>query len=273
MNQWQNFLKNLGAWQGSFTQLTPDGQEVRSTPSLLTLEGFEENHLVQFRLRRYADFSYLDPPTQDYTQEYRTLGRQIVFFEDGTFSKGPWQLGPFSEFGAEFGHIYGDRRMRLVQLYNKELCIDSLTLIREFRKGSNAQERPLLTIDQLLGTWQGEAYTVTPHWPEAIVTPHQLTLSWEDDRLQQSLTFEGKTLTSTGTIENNQIRFTDTVPRTLLLLPDGASCLTLDRLQLRQPFFLEVGWLVNEHLRHRLIRRYDASGAWESSILVIEKRI
>ncbi|MEY2978425.1 MAG: hypothetical protein RLZZ435_2564, partial [Cyanobacteriota bacterium] len=77
MNQWQNFLKNLGEWQGSFTQLTPEGQEIRSTPSLLTLEGFEENQRVQFRLRRYADFSYPDPPIQDYSQDYRSLGRQI----------------------------------------------------------------------------------------------------------------------------------------------------------------------------------------------------
>lgn len=273
MNQWQNFLKNLGEWQGSFTQLTPEGQEIRSTPTLLTLEGFEDNRRVQFRLRRYADFSYSDPPTQDYCQDYQSLGRHIVFFEDGTFSKGPWQLAPFSEFGAEFGHIAGDRRMRLVQLYNKDLTVESLTLIREFRKGTPPQERPSLTVEQLLGTWKGEAYTVTAQWPEAIVTPTTLTLSQAGNHLHQRLTLGSETLSSTGSIENNTIRFTETVPRTLLLLPDGASCLRLDRLELRQPFFLEVGWLVNDHLRHRLIRQYDARGAWESSTLVIEQRV
>ena len=272
MNEWQNFLKNLGEWQGSFTQLTPEGQEIRSTPSLLTLEGFEENQRVQFRLRRYADFSYPDPPIQDYSQDYRSLGRQIVFFNDGTFSKGPWQLAPFTEFGAEFGHIAGDRRMRLVQLYNKDLTLGSLTLIREFRKGTAAKERPPLTIQQLLGTWQGEAYTVTPQWSEAIVTPTELTIVQEGNRLQQRLSIGEQTLSSTGTIEGNTLHFTETAPRKVLLLPDGASCLTLDRLELRQPFFLEVGWLVEDHLRHRLIRRYDASGAWESSTLVIEKQ-
>ena len=53
MDNWQNFLKNLGEWRGSFTRLTPQGEVVGSTPSILTLEGFEENKLVRFRLRRY----------------------------------------------------------------------------------------------------------------------------------------------------------------------------------------------------------------------------
>jgi hypothetical protein len=120
--------------------------------------------LVKFRLRRYSDFDYQDPPTQDYSQDYRALGRQIIFFGTGAFSKGAWQLAPFTEFGAEFGFVDGDRRMRFVQLYNKQLELDSLTFIREFRKGSDAEEKLTLTVEQLLGTWHGQAYTAYPDW-------------------------------------------------------------------------------------------------------------
>ncbi len=273
MNQWQNFLKNLGEWRGSFTQLTPTGKIIKSTPSILSLEGFEDNRLVRFRLRRYDNPDYQDPPTQDYSQEYRSLGRQIIFFDTGTFSKGAWQLAPFTEFGAEFGFIVGDRRMRFVQLYSKELHLDSLTLIREFRAGSDAQERPQLTVEQLLGTWQGKAYTVSPNWPEPTMTETQVTLAQEGDRLHQTSTFNEATINSTGVIQRDQIRFTGHHARSVLLLPDGVSCNAPDALQLRQSFFLEVGWLVSNHERQRLLRHYDGKGGWSGSTLVVEQRV
>ncbi|MGD1897244.1 MAG: hypothetical protein ACFB16_09880, partial [Phormidesmis sp.] len=36
--------------------------------------------------------------------------------------------------------------------------------------------------------------------------------------------------------------------------------------------FLEVGWLIDRHTRQRLIRRYDAEGAWVSLTLVTEQK-
>ena len=177
MDNWQNFLKNLGEWRGSFTRLTPQGAEVSSTPSILTLEGLEDNQLVRFRLRRYDNTDYQDPPSQDYSQDYRSLGRQAIFFDTGAFSKGPWQLAPFTEFGAEFGFVDGDRRFRFVQLYDKDLKLDSLTLIREFRQGSAAVERPPLSLDQLWGTWRGQACTAYPDWRDPEISATELTLS------------------------------------------------------------------------------------------------
>ena len=51
-NNWKNFLKNLGEWQGSFTSVSLEGELLNSTPSILSLEGREDNKLVLFRLRR-----------------------------------------------------------------------------------------------------------------------------------------------------------------------------------------------------------------------------
>ncbi|MGA1623841.1 MAG: DUF3598 family protein [Synechocystis sp.] len=273
MENWQNFLKNLGEWRGSFTRLTPQGVEVSSTPSILTLEGLEENRLVRFRLRRYDNPDYHDPPSQDYSQDYRSLGRQAIFFNTGAFCKGPWQLAPFTEFGAEFGFVDGDRRFRFVQLYDKELSLSSLTLIREFRQGSAAQERPPLSLEQLLGTWRGQACTAYPDWRDPEISATALTLTQNGTYLQQTLTMGNQTIHRQGVIEDKQIRWAEANPRTLLLLPDGGSSDAPDRLQLRQPFSVEVGWLVRENERQRLIRHYDEKGAWAAATFISEHRV
>ena len=159
-NNWENFLKNLGEWQGSFTAVSVEGKLLESKPSILTLEGFENNQLVRFRLRRFGPGGYSEPPLSDYSQDHRSLGKQAIFFDTGAFSKGSLQLAPFSEFGAEYGFVAENRRLRFVQLYDRQGYLSSLTLIREFRSGTDAWERPALTVAQLLGQWQGNACTV-----------------------------------------------------------------------------------------------------------------
>ena len=95
-----------------------------------------------------------------------------------------------------------------------------------------------------------------------------------DNQVQQTLCFSGATLTSTANIEGNKLVFnTGDNPRQIFLLPDGTSTNAPIKLELRKPFFLEVGWLVNEKERQRLIRNYDATGAWIGSTLVIEHKI
>jgi len=56
----------------------------------------------------------LSVPSSAMQQDYRTLGKQVVFFPSGTFCKGSQQLAPGTAFGGEFGFIAGDRRHRLV---------------------------------------------------------------------------------------------------------------------------------------------------------------
>lgn len=279
-NNWENFLKNIGEWRGSFTQVSVDGDVLGSTPSILTLEGLEENQLVRFRLRRFGQGGYETEPIQDYVQDYRSVGNQIIFFETGTFSKGAFQFAPFTEFGAESGFIVGDRRLRFVQLYDKEGKLSSLTLIREFRQGTDAQERPALTVEQLLGTWEGTAQTVYADWTPSEILPTRLEIqAIADGRLQQTLiqqtlTFGSHTITSTARIEDKKLIFEDGItPRQVLLLPDGGSSNTPLNLQLRQPFFIEAGWLVNENERQRLIRSYNDKGQWINSTLVKEYRV
>ena len=86
-NNWENFLKNLGEWRGSFTSISVEGKLLDSTSSILNLEGFENNQLVKLRLRRFGPGGYDEPPVSDYAQEYRFIGGQNVFFDTGAFSK------------------------------------------------------------------------------------------------------------------------------------------------------------------------------------------
>lgn len=277
-SQWECLLQNLGEWHGSFTRLSPQGEVVEDTPTVVSFEGLNSNQTMRQVVRKLAN------PPDEKVLEYSSLNRGILFFENGAFSQGSIQFGPFSEFGAELGLIEttdqntaGDRRLRLVQLFNRESQISQLTLIREQRANTHALERPPLQITDLLGTWEGEAITIYPDWRDPIRSSTRLYLQQESsDRLMQTLTVgnSGQTLTSSAHVDGSVLIFnqgTQTVQ--VLLLPDGASSTCPTHIKTGQPFFLEVGWLLQSALRQRLIRSYSHKGEWISLTLVTERKI
>ena len=272
-SNWENFLKNLGEWVGSFTQISIDGAILNSTPSILTLEGLEANELVQFRLRRFAN-NINEQPISDRVQDYRSLGKQAVFFDTGAFSKGSLQVAPFAEFGAEYGFVSEDRRSRLVQLFDKQGCFSSLTLIREIRSGTDAKLRPDLTVQQLVGKWEGIATTVYADWTAPTTAAVSLEIRIVNGSLEQQLSFGSRTIASTARIDGNRLHFeAGTTPRQVLLLPDGVSSNVPLQISHRQPFFVETGWLLSDRQRQRLIRSYNDKGEWISSTQAIEHRV
>ncbi|MDB9460210.1 DUF3598 family protein [Dolichospermum circinale CS-545/17] len=273
-SNWENFLKNLGEWRGSFTKISADGKILDSTPSILNLEADDHNQVVLFRLRRFNSANYDSPPIQDYQQEYRSLGRQNIFFATGAFSKGTLQLAPFSEFGAEYGFVDHDRRLRLVQLYDQKGNFISLTLIREFRSFTDAYERPQLTVEQLIGNWRGQAHTVYADLrPSETYGTYLEIQKIGDGYLEQKLSFQSQIITTKARIEGNKIiSETAGIARQILLLPDGSSSNVPLQLQLRKSFFVAAGWLVRENERQRLIRNYSDKGEWISSTHIIEHK-
>lgn len=276
-SQWENFSKNLGEWEGSFVRVSPTGEVLKSTLSLLTLEGLEGNRRARLSLRRSetGDRSSLAALEPDIVQEFESLGRHLIFFDNGAFSKGNTQLGPFSEFGVEGGFVAGDRRLRFVQLFGRDGGLASLTLIPEKRAGSDAAFEPPLTLDRLLGTWQGEARTRYSDFRNPDIYP--TTLEVKDiggGRIEQQLTFQNQKISSTARVEGSVINFDEGEPTVrLLLLANGASMTVPMQVKLRQSFFLEAGWLLEPGLRQRLIRSYDETGAWVSSTLTTERRV
>ncbi|GAB4133217.1 MAG: DUF3598 family protein [Cyanobacteria bacterium J069] len=273
-SQWDCLLQNLGAWEGSFTRLSSDGTERNNTPTVVTLEGLNENQTIRQTLE-FGASSTGDPPTTK-VLEYSSLNRSTLFFETGAFSQGSLQFSPFGEFGAELGLIAGACRMRLVELFqgaDGESRLSSLTLIRETLRGTPAPARSPLTATQLVGEWQGEAVTLYPDWRSPETYPTTLCIRLEGNLLHQHLSAPGLSLATTGTVTSNAIQFSQGgVPLQLLLLPDGASANTPLVIPKGRPFFLEAGWLIEPTLRQRMIRRYDAQGGWESLTLITEKR-
>ena len=274
-SQWECLLQNLGQWQGSFTHLSPQGEELEDTPSVLNLEEVNDNQTVRLTLRRFP----LNQPVNEQVLEFTYIGKEIMFFESGAFSQGSMQWAPFSQFGAELALIEGNRRLRLVQMFNRERQLSSLTLIREKLAGTDAPERPVLTWEQLLGEWQGEAVTMYPDLrsPETYAT-HLKLQQQDSNHLVQQLTFGSgasiRTITSTARINASILHFDQsTLPVQVLLLPDGASSNCPKEIKSGQSFVLEVGWLFQPNHRQRLIRSYSDKGELLSLTLVKEERL
>ena len=257
-DQWQNFLRNLGEWHGSFTGINRAGELQESTASILTLEQGDEERLVHFRLRRYGPEGSSGEPIRDNREDYRSLGRQVVFFSNGTFCKGTLQVAPGTVFGGEFGFVDGNRRHRLVQLHTPEGLFDGLVLIREFRAGSTAAEQPPLTAEQLLGSWQGEAETITADWPVADRCAASLAVE-ADGRGSLRLTRQyGSTHEQLSSGDGSQ----------LMLLADAGYHRTPLQVSHRQAFSVEAGWIPEPGRLQCLIRRFDGTGAWQASTLL-----
>jgi hypothetical protein len=266
-SQWECFLENLGEWHGSFARLSLQGEILENTPSVLKLEQKAER-LAHLSLHRDA------PQYQDLELDFSdafSLG--LLFFESGHFCQGSPQLGVQSEFGAEFGFIHRDHRLRLVQMYGPDRHLRSLTLIREQRAGSGAPERPPLTVEDLIGTWQGEAVTIYPDLRSPTTLATTLRIQREQDRLHQELHFAGTTIQSSAQIQGSVLLFDQGVmPIQIVLLPDSVSANCPQQVTLGHPFVLETGWLLEPNLRQRLVRSYSDKGEWLNMTLVTEQR-
>jgi Domain of unknown function (DUF3598) len=283
-SQWDCLLENLGQWQGSFTSFSPQGELLEDTPTVVSLQGLNENKTIRQIVRRYLPLTHptREVEPQELVLEYSSLNRSILFFNNGAFSQGSMQFAPFSEFAAEFCLLESDRRLRLIQMYNRNSQLEKITLIREKLRAENdspnapvVSEHPHLTVDDLLGEWQGQAVTIYPDLRSPDIYPTKLQLDLNNTgRLVQQLSFGDRSITSSARIDGKCLYFDQgSQPVQVLLLPDGASCNCPLQINNGQAFILEVGWLHAPHQRQRMIRRYDAKGGWVSLTLVTESKV
>ncbi len=276
-SQWDCFKANLGEWRGSFTQFSPDGRPLSDTPSVLRLTE-QPDQSVKLALTRTP----LGELPQEMVLEFRPPGpgAAVPFFETGAFAQGSPYWSHFSQSGAELALTTPDRRVRLVLLYeglgNGTSSLKGMTLIRETQAGSGATASPPLTLEQLLGTWEGQSLSIDPDGRISEAIASQLVLQHQGDRLQQTLSFGDRTLTLTSSakIDGPRLLFDEgPLPIQVLMLPGGASAHGPLEVRAGQSFGLEVGWMVEPNQRQRLIRRYSSSGDCESVTLVQERRI
>ncbi|WP_415399920.1 DUF3598 family protein [Synechococcus sp. W4D4] len=270
-SQWANFLLNLGEWRGSFCGFAPDGSIADTTPSILSLEAGDSERLVHFRLRRYGPDGLDGEPIHEMAQDYRNLGKQVVFFANGTFCKGSMQVSPCAEFGGEFGFVDQDRRHRMVQLHGTDGTFSKLVLIREFRNGGAGEEQPPASLDRLSGQWSGEASTINAEWLEPTIEQASFQICRDGEQGFSWLTQIGNQVSERrGVLESTRFgRTFGAQEQCLQLLPDGGFNLRPVRVNHRAAFQMEAGWMPSPGRMQRLIRRYDASGAWVSATQIL----
>ena len=272
--QWQYFLKNLGQWQGKFSHYSPQGDWIEDVPSLVTIEAKDHNSRVKLVLQRF----YPNRLPHEMVLEFTGLSPDLIFCPNGAFCQGSLRSNTFSQFGTELGFIAGDQRLRIVQQFDQGY-LKRVTIIPERRLGVDIPPQDPLTVEQLLGTWQGQAITVNAdlQLSEPYEVSMELTLI-EDDRLKQSLCWsqgkEQQIIESTAKIEGSCLRFDQgEYPLKILLLPDGASVNCPEKIQPDTAFFLEAGWLISSNQRQRLIRNYNSRGECLTLTLVQEEKI
>ena len=267
-NQWDNLFKNEGTWKGSFTKLTPDGTEVSDVPSVLTLERTSAAS-ARFQVTRFPT----DQPPQETKTAFASINQSSLFCEDGSFTKGSVQWNPIAKFGTEFSLTLPNARLRLVQLFKSGGQLSELVLIRETREGTAEVVRPPLSIDQLLGTWRGQAITYRTDWSVSQPMATELTVAQPStDTILQTWSAGPANGQSQARLEGNCLIFKQTGYQ-LLLLPNGGSSLCPQTIQRQTAFRCEIGWLIDANTRLRLTREYQADGSWAQQTWIKEEKV
>lgn len=272
-SQWECLLENLGCWRGSFARLSITGEMLEDIPSETSFELKEDNRTMRQVVRRF----YGDQP-QDLVLEYSTLNKSTTFFENGAFSQGSLQFAPYAEFGAEMGLIYGDRRLRVIPIYDPIGAFSRLTLIRESRYDSlpKTSPSPILQPQELLGKWQGEAIKIDADWLEPEVLPSMTEWKQDGDRLIMTEQIGNQQITNiTNPDANNSqiLKFQqDDLAMQTLFLSDRATITCPIAIAPRQPIRLSISWLLEPNVNQKMIRTYDDKGAWTSLFLVTERK-
>ncbi len=285
-SQWDCVLENLGEWVGSFTVFSPQGEEIEDIPSVISLVGKGGNTSIELVLKRfYPVVGSSELESKQVAMNFSAPDPGAVFFDTGAFSSGHFSVSRGVRSIGEFCLVGIDRRCRLVQVYDAALKLERVTLIREQRQGTNAPERPLLTVSDLLGTWNcseasgsldGRSVTSVPKKIKSIFSTTDRGYQWDDDiliSLTASSDWAKPTLCLTAGCRQRERLWQferDNQSYQMLLLPDNAYSICPTKIIPGHPFYLEMGWLLSPGLRHRLIRRYDNTGKWEGTNFSIE---
>lgn len=162
-SQWDDLLRNCGEWRGSFDTMNPALQLIKHQPSLLTLEPAPSGVPIQLTLLLWPEGVGSSPhqmpsgePEKRIVQSFTRLDPDMGVFSTGSFSRGTLYRSNWTKLYAEFGFLHGQRRHRLVLLWDGAGQLDRIVLIREFLEGSSALECPALQADHLIGDWNCE---------------------------------------------------------------------------------------------------------------------
>jgi len=165
VDEWELLQRNVGEWRGWFDSLDRSLQRTKRQPSLLTLEPAPSGVPLHLTLLLWPEVegasslhqTPIGEPEKRIVQSFMRLDPDMGVFGTGSFSRGTLHRSTWTKLYAEFGFLHGQRRHRLVLLWDGSGQLDRIVLIREFLAGSSAVECPPLEADQLIGDWRCEA--------------------------------------------------------------------------------------------------------------------
>ena len=301
ISQWRCIQQNIGTWHGSFTQFSPEGEQVKDTPSVLTLAEIEPGEKMQLTLERSPASGSKDITRREFLAP--GPAPYVYFFESGAFSQGSSQPA-FGQFGAEISIKAGDRRVRFVIMYDSgsdgTSSIKYVTLIRETQAGGTQFTEPDMTPAQLLGQYAGTVSVLHATLEPMSVGTSLWTFAWTSEQTGLTAketvakeTFPKEAMDEENYENNLQILLLNSqhseqslhskrpislkapdeqgLPYQLMPLPNGAYCLLPATLRQNIAFRIEAGWLRTDGDRSRLIRYYDSRGVWTHSALVEDR--
>ena len=276
--QWQCIKQNIGTWKGSFTKFSPDGEQIKDTPSVLTLEETEADKTMQLTLERWPEDGTADVTERSFSAP--GPAPYVYFFETGAFSQGSAQWRAFSQFGAEMSLKVGDRRSRFVIMYRSTpentTEIEYVTLIRETQAGGTQFTEADMTPEQMQGTWTGTSTVLFATMEPPTTGTSQWTLEDATRSCSHSFNEQSNTLSLTRTTSSNRsphqpLKLEGELDYQLMPLPNGTYCLLPHQIKKDTAFQIEVGWLRENGDRSRLIRYYDNRGVWMISALIEDR--
>ncbi|MEL6353488.1 MAG: DUF3598 family protein [Cyanobacteria bacterium J06627_28] len=280
-SQWECLQQNIGIWHGAFLQFSPEGTQVKETPSVLTLKETEPDQTIELILEREPD----DGPKKVNRLTFNAPGPApaTYFFEEGSFSQGASQWSAFGQFPTEFSLKVGDRRVRFVVMYESTQRYTSqvkyVTLICETQTDGTQFVDDRLTATQLAGSCEGTATVFDSRTGDFLMGESH----WRfDDELslvskeqfsdgEHSLVMSGLRMSGAHASETClalQPKSDDELVYQLMLLPKGAYCLLPQEIKREKAFRIEVGWVSEDGARSRFIRYYDTRGVWTNSALI-----
>ncbi len=277
-SQWQCIQQNIGIWRGSFTQFSPEGEQVKDTPSVLTLEETDADKTMQLTLERWP--SDREPDITKRSFSAPGPAPYVYFFETGAFSQGSAQWRAFSQFGAEMCLKIGDRRSRFVIMYRAASDgtseLDYVTLIRETQAGGTQFTEAGITPEQMLGEWTGTSTVLFATMEPAATGTSLWALEKIDLKCTHTFNEQSDTLSLTCTegsdLSSRQPRLLQgNLAYQLMPLPNGTYCLMPHTIKKDVAFQIEVGWLTEHGDRSRLVRYYDSRGVWMKSALIEDR--
>ena len=242
-DQWTRFQRNLGVWQGSFVTFNQQLVLQQVQPSELTLALAPSRSSIELLLLFWPDQQDLPAmppsgePVKRICQSFSDLPSELCFFPTGSFCRGSLFIAPvrqaWTRTYAEFGFLCGDRRHRLVLLWDGAGRMDRIVLIREFRSRSGALERPAFELAMLDGDWL----------------------------LQETRRVSGKTADH-STARQDRFRLGTESSSGLIALPDGGAIRAPLQLGESAELVIEAWWSAGPDRIERITRRYDQHGSW-----------